>query len=131
MDTSLLQKLQLKVGQRLVVLNAPEGYAERLAVELTGIELRQQSADAAEAVLLFASSLAEAGRLMSEGIRVVKEDGLLWAAYPKGSSGIKTDINRDTLWRASECTGWRPVRQVAMDKVWSAIRFRPAERVGR
>ncbi len=130
MATSLLQKLQLKTGQRLVVLSAPEGYAERLAVELPGIELRQPSADAAEAVLLFASSLAEAERLMPEGIRAVKEDGLLWVAYPKGSSGIKTDINRDTLWRASESTGWRPVRQVAMDNVWSAIRFRPAERVG-
>jgi hypothetical protein len=130
MATSLLQKLQLKAGQRLVVLSAPEGYAERLAVELTGVELRQQSADAAEAVLLFASSLAEAERLMPEGIRAAKEDGLLWVAYPKGSSGIKTDINRDTLWRASEFTGWRPVRQVAMDEVWSAIRFRPAERVG-
>jgi hypothetical protein len=131
MVTSLLQKLQLKAGQRLVVLNAPGDYAERLAAELTGIELRQHSADAAEAVLLFASSLAEAERLMPEAIRAVKQDGLLWVAYPKGSSGIKTDINRDTLWRTSESTGWRPVRQVAMDTVWSAIRFRPAERVGR
>jgi hypothetical protein len=50
---------------------------------------------------------------------------LLWVAYPKGSSGVKTDVNRDRLWQALEPTGWRPVRQVALDETWSAMRFRP------
>jgi hypothetical protein len=56
-------------------------------------------------------------------------DGLLWVAYPKGGAKIKTDVNRDRLWDALTGTGWRPVRQVALDDVWSAMRFRPADRV--
>lgn len=131
MTTTLAQKLQLKAGQRLVILNVPEGYQERLTGALTDVVISQPGAQPAEAVLLFAGTLAEAERLMSQGIAVVDRDGLLWVAYPKGSSGVKTDINRDTLWRASESTGWRPVRQVALDEVWSAIRFRPADKVGR
>jgi len=131
MGSSLTAKLQLKEGQRLTTLNPPEGYVERLARELPEIRVHGQCADPAEAVLLFVSSLGEAERLLPEGIRAVKGEGLLWVAYPKGSSGVKTDINRDTLWEASKPTGWRPVRQVAVDEVWSAIRFRPAERLGR
>lgn len=32
---------------------------------------------------------------------------------------------------ALERLGWRPVRQVALDEVWSAMRFRLADKVGR
>jgi hypothetical protein len=28
-------------------------------------------------------------------------------------------------------TGWLAVRQIALDDFWSALRFRPAERVGK
>jgi len=37
----------------------------------------------------------------------------------------KTDVNRDKLWPVLDPLGWRPVRMVAIDEVWSAMRFRP------
>src|SRR5580700_2276887 len=47
------------------------------------------------------------------------------AAYPKAGQ-LGTDLNRDRLAAALEGQGIRPVRQVALDDVWSALRFRPA-----
>ena len=46
----------------------------------------------------------------------------LWIAYPKGN---RSDINRDTLWPIVAEHGMRPIGQVAVDDVWSALRFRP------
>ncbi len=46
----------------------------------------------------------------------------LWVAYPKGN---RTDINRDTVWPILAEHGLRPITQVALDDVWSALRFRP------
>jgi len=46
----------------------------------------------------------------------------LWVAYPKGN---RTDINRDSLWPILAEYGMRPVAQVSIDEVWSAMRFRP------
>lgn len=46
----------------------------------------------------------------------------LWIAYPKGN---RADINRDTLWPIVAEHGMRPIGQVAVDDVWSALRFRP------
>jgi hypothetical protein len=46
----------------------------------------------------------------------------VWVAYPKGN---RTDINRDTLWPILGEYGLRPISQVAVDDVWSALRFRP------
>ena len=81
------------------------------------------------ALLLFVTSLEEAGRLVPQAIQQVDRQGLLWLAYPKGGSRIKTDVNRDRLWQALSATGWRPVRQVALDETWSAMRYRPEELV--
>ena len=125
MSASLAQKLQLKPGQRMAVLNAPQGYLERPAVEMEGIMVSAQATGKPEAVLLFVNKLAEAERLAPRAIRAIKSDGLLWIAYPKGTSRLKTDVNRDRLWEALKPTGWRPVRQIALDEVWSAMRFRP------
>ena len=45
----------------------------------------------------------------------------LWVAYPKAN---RTDINRDTLWPILSEYGMRPIGQVALGEVWSALRFR-------
>ena len=131
MVTSLAQKLQLKAAQRLRVLNAPPGYVERLGQELPGINLVAGGTGSTDAVLLFVNSLAEAQRLAPDAIGAVETNGLLWMAYPKGTSKVKTDVNRDRLWEAIKPLGWLAIRQIALDEVWSALRFRPAELVGK
>jgi hypothetical protein len=131
MAASLAQKLQIKTGRALAVLNAPPGYLARLAAELEGTSVSAGPTGQSDALLLFVNSLAEAAQWVPEAIRAVKADGLLWIAYPKGTSGVKTDVNRDRLWQAVEPTGWRPVRQIALDEDWSAMRLRPSDQVGR
>lgn len=46
----------------------------------------------------------------------------LWVTYPKAN---RADINRDTLWPILAEYGMRPIGQVSVDEVWSAMRFRP------
>jgi hypothetical protein len=49
------------------------------------------------------------------------EPAALWVAYPKAN---RTDLNRDTLWPIVSEYGLRPNGQVAIDDVWSVLRFR-------
>jgi hypothetical protein len=46
---------------------------------------------------------------------------VLWVAYPKGNV---IDLNRDSLWPLLGRYGLPPITQVAIDDVWSALRFR-------
>lgn len=46
---------------------------------------------------------------------------VLWVLYPKGN---RADINRDSLWPLLVPHGLRPITQVSVDDVWSALRFR-------
>jgi hypothetical protein len=125
MDTSLAQKMQIKSG-KLIVLNAPKGYADHLTKELKDLTISTRAAGQAEAVLLFVNSLAEVAERTPKAGKLVKPGGMLWIAYAKGSSKVKTDVNRDKLWVAVKPFGWQPIRQIALDEVWSALRFKPA-----
>jgi hypothetical protein len=127
-EKSLKDKFQFKNVTRLALRNAPGGYVEKLEAGLEGIEILAGPDAAADAVLLFVNNLAEAQALAPGAVATVapaKPEGILWIAYPKGGSGIKTDVNRDKLWPVVQKSGWRPVRQIALDDVWSAMRFRP------
>jgi hypothetical protein len=127
MPTTLAQKLQIKSG-KLVVINAPKGYADHLAKELKDLTISTRAAGQAEAVLLFVNSLAETEKLTPKACQLVKPGGMLWIAYAKGTSKVKTDVNREKLWPVVESLGWQPVRQIALDEVWSAMRFKPANK---
>jgi len=53
-----------------------------------------------------------------------------WISYPEQTSKIKTDLNRDILWKLMEKHGLVRVAMISIDNVWSAMRFRPAAKVG-
>ncbi len=124
MPSSLAQKLQIKPGQRMSVVNMPADHAAALQAVLAEVPLVTDDEQDSEAVLIFVHNLAETQNIAANVMAASASDRLLWVAYPKGTSKIQTDVNRDRLWRALESTGWRPVRQIALDATWSAIRFR-------
>ncbi len=128
---SLARKLLLKPGLRAVILNAPEGYRERLDPLPEGVEVAEKPTGRFDFVQLFVKDSKELKRLASKAIRARKPDGLLWICYPKRSSGVETDLTRDVLWELVQDTGLVGVSLVSIDDVWSAMRFRPAEDVGK
>lgn len=79
---------------------------------------------------LFASTAAELDRLAPAAIASVKPDGLLWICFPKGGQKAGTDLSRNVLWELMSRRGLTGVTLVAIDDTWSAMRFRPADRVG-
>ncbi len=94
MTTPLAQKLQLKPGQRLAVLDSLAGYLERLSPALEGITVAAEATGQLDVVLLFVNSPAEAERLAPVAIHAVRPGGLLWIAYAKGTAVGKGSSGR-------------------------------------
>ncbi|HEX6131023.1 MAG TPA: hypothetical protein VF044_04785 [Actinomycetota bacterium] len=74
------------------------------------------------AALLFVDDLAAAREAAARHAERLLGMAPVWVAYPKGN---RADLNRDTLWPPFAEHGMRPIGQVALDEVWSALRFRP------
>ncbi len=82
----------------------------------------------ADFALAFATKQAEVDALAALFSEKTLGDAVLWVAYPKGSSKkYKCDFNRDNGWAAFGKHGFEPVKQVAIDEDWSALRFRRVE----
>ena len=127
--SALAKKLRIQAGQRVLILNAPERFIETLGELPADVEVAQKPEGEFDFVHLFVKNSQELGEMRASATEAVKYDGMLWISYPKRSSRVETDLTRDVLWRLMEETGLRPVFQVSVDKVWSAMRLRPAEKV--
>ena len=127
---ALAKKLQMKAGQRAVIINAPAGYLERLDPLPERVELVQSPEGQYDFVQVFVKNMEDLQKCLPLAAQAVKHDALLWIAYPKGGAKAGTDLNRDVLWNAVSQYNLTGVTLVSLDDVWSAMRFRPPERVG-
>lgn len=128
-SSSLPKKLQMRAGQRVMLINAPAGYLDTLIPLPDGVEIAEEGVEPFDFVQLFVHDLAQLQALLPLAMQSVKPDALLWIAYPKGSAKTGTDLNRDRLWAAVSEHHLTGVSLVSLDEVWSAMRFRPSEHV--
>ena len=125
--TELLHRLQIKAGAKLWLINVPQEIAEEITA---GAEVELVHGDSYyDGVLACFAGPAEVEAMIPRILGELPPDGLLWVAYRKGQAGKEAGLTRDTGWAPLEAKGLRPVRAVALDEEWSALRFRPREKV--
>jgi hypothetical protein len=50
--------------------------------------------------------------------------GMIWVTYPKGTSKIKSDVNRDSIREYAKTLGLEAVAIFSVDDDWSALRLK-------
>lgn len=126
---TLFEKLKLENQKEILILNEPEGFAERLA-ELVNIDIYQSliQVNKMEFALLFVSSIKEFEDQLQTLIPKLKDDVVLWVAHPrKKSKNLTTDITNDYNWEPLIKKGYDQVKILKIDSDWEALRFRRAE----
>lgn len=125
--TDVFKKLNFKGQDPILVLAAPGAFEDErdaMAGE-TAVHRAPKPGASYGFVLAFAPMKAD---LLSEAkavLRAAARDAVLWFAYPKQTSKRYTsDINRDLCAAALKPLGLQPVRQIAIDDDWSALRFK-------
>ena len=127
--TPLFKKLNLGDSDTILVVNAPQSFDAELS-QLDGVTVLRKATPKRKTpfAIGFAMTQAECDRVSSTIARATEGDSIVWIAYPKASSKkYKCDFNRDTGWTVLGEAGFEPVRQVAIDEDWSALRFRRTE----
>jgi predicted SnoaL-like aldol condensation-catalyzing enzyme len=126
---SISKKLGLKPGMHALVVAAPSGYLKSLAPLPEGVVISETVGGTHEFVQFFATRRSAIEKSVKKLLKSAAPGALVWVTYPKKTSGFESDLSREAVWAAMEGTGWRPVSQIAIDEVWSALRFRPTEDV--
>ena len=123
-EKTVTQKLGLKADKTLLVLRHPTGTEKLLGEIPAGAQVVFKSAAPCPLVLLFCEDKASLVKNLGPSKRNLEIGGALWVAYYKGTSKIKTDINRDTIREYVTTLGLDTVAQIAIDEDWSALRLK-------
>ncbi len=124
---SLLKKLNFKEHKQVVLLNLPDDLGNIAAEFMLLAEVHNtfETVEKADFTIAFCKKQAEVNAAADLIAENTEGDAVIWIAYPKGTSKrYKCDFNRDNGWTRLGELGFEPVRQVAIDDDWSALRFR-------
>jgi len=126
-EKSIADKLMIKPGQSLLVVNAPKGFVEenlgKLPEKARVVENRVKGE--VDVIQVFVDSQKAAEDQLSRlKNQLKKPDGKLWVTYPKGTSGMKADVNRDTTRKFAPSIGLEAIAIFSMDENWSALRLK-------
>ncbi|HEX2607144.1 MAG TPA: hypothetical protein VHK91_07180 [Flavisolibacter sp.] len=125
MSQTILEKLQLKNEKNILIQGLPSSIEKQFcklsfAKNLTPL-LRSRKIDFA---LVFAVSENQLNGILDDIMPALKEDSKLWVAYPKVTSKITTDLNREGSWNKLIDAEYENTEQVSLDHVWHAVYFR-------
>src|SRR6478672_339604 len=121
---TVARKLQIRPGMTVVLLGRPSGVDLEIPSECLVVSDPADAATA-DAVVAFVVRAEDVDSVAEPALQAARDDRLAWIVYPKNRQ-LGTDLNRDILAALATERGAEPVRQIAVDAVWSALRFRPA-----
>jgi len=126
----MFEKLQLSEEKNLLIQGLPSSIEKQFAKlsfakNVTPL-LKSRKIDFA---LVFAINQNQLNGILKDVLPALNDEGKLWVAYPKTTSKIVSDLNRDCSWQLLNQSGFENVRQVALDHVWTATRFKKPEQL--
>jgi hypothetical protein len=128
--TPLFKKLNYKNQPTIVAIRSPKSFANELTQMATNASIIDNLKKVKEIdfAICFVTTQKEIDDFVAAIHDKLNADAVLWMCYPKMSSKkYSCDFNRDTGWKTLSDLHVEPVRQVAIDEDWSALRFRKVE----
>jgi hypothetical protein len=117
------EKLGLKEGDRLVLLNAPGNFLRELAPIPAGATLATKAAANSRLMLLFCRDTATLRKSLPAAAKKLAADGTLWIAWPKKSSAAFVDLTEDGIRAIALPTHLVDVKVCAVNDTWSKLKL--------
>ena len=124
MSNNPAQKLKIREGFTLLTVNAPPDFKKNLEPLPAGVKILTSS-KAYQQVHWFIKEKKQLEKELSAVLKLIKDDVVCWIYYPKGSSGIQTDLTRDKGWDSllsHDELHW--ISLISFDETWSTFGFR-------
>ena len=124
MSQTLLEKLQLADEKNLLIQGLPSSIEKQFSKlsfckNMTPL-LKSRKIDFA---LVFAVNENQLNGILQDVMPSLKGESKFWVAFPKTTSKIVTDLNRECSWNRLTCEGYESIERIELDHVWTAMRF--------
>jgi len=120
----LAKKLGIKSGHFMLLYNEPRHYLSLFSDFPTNvIKLERIEKDTADFIHVFCTSKKELIESVSNLKHAMKQTGMLWVSWPKGSSKINTDLKRELIREYLLSIGLVDIKVASIDEYWSGLKF--------
>jgi len=129
---ALFKKLSFKGQKSILSINHPASFQKELddMALVAHVVTNMEQEESIPFAISFVTKQTEIDSIITHIAPKLETDAVLWFCYPKGTSKkYKCDFNRDTGWATLGKHDLEPVRQVAIDEDWSALRFRNVDNI--
>ena len=123
MARTTAEKLQIKPGSDLLFgpsTAEQRAFLDPLPADIAVVD--DVARGTKDVAVLFASSRSELDALISDVLPHLTGAKAVWIGYPKGN---RADINRDSVWKRVEESGWTANANISLSDVWSSVRIKP------
>lgn len=122
---TVAEKMYLKPGMKIGFFNAPKNVNKLLGKVPENVEVHSAlESGNLDFILGFIEDYAMLEDNLSTLAQQIKPDGALWVAYHKGTSAVKTDINRDSIHKYGATLNLKGVSMISINENWSGFRFK-------
>jgi hypothetical protein len=123
-EKTICDKMLLKPGRSLAVINPPSGYLESL-LPLPDFARLAESPQEADVVQLFIRTYTELDEQLPHVKIHLRPSTILWVCFPKQTGKVRTDINGEILYVYAAQKNWKGNGMFSINSDWSAMRFKP------
>jgi hypothetical protein len=121
--TPLAQKLGIKPGATVAVINAPADYQQLLGKFASDVRFATRAGTDANFIHFFTKRRAELEKQLTRLRPKLADSGTLWVSWPKKSSGVTTDITEDVIRAIALPLGFVDTKVCAVDEIWSGLKL--------
>jgi hypothetical protein len=121
--TPLTKKLGIKEGHRVAFRSAPDGFRGLLGELPDGVAVKSRASGPFDVIVFFTKRRAELERRLPALRRAMDPAAGLWIAWPKGSSGVETDMTEDVARELGLANRLVDNKVCAIDETWSGLRL--------
>jgi hypothetical protein len=119
----LSEKLGIKEGMEIVVVNAPKKYIDIVEKLPKDVSILLEPKQTSKFIHAFATKKLELETSLPRLARKLSPDGSLWVSWPKRSSGVGAELNEKIVRDVGLKNGLVDVKVVAIDEPWSGLKF--------
>lgn len=121
--TPLAKKLGIKEASHVLLVGAPEDFANLLEPLPAGVVLERNVGPRVDIAHIFVTQKEELGEQLNALRRTLKPDAILWVSWPKKASKVPTTVTEDTIRELALPIGFVDVKVCAVSEIWSGLKL--------
>jgi hypothetical protein len=120
---SLVDKLGIKPGHSVLILEAPKGYGKTLGPLPKGVTIPKAPKPGTDFIHLFTTRRADLEKRFGTLQKALAPAGMLWVSWPKKAAGVPTDLTENVVREVALARGLVDVKVCAVDETWSGLKL--------